>query len=151
MNSRDGEDGAALGTGVERVGDLGEGERQERHRGRPADAVGLRPVPAQPEAEGDQRERGEHRPLPGDRGRGTARLTRPSRGSRGGRFIMSGADGSSARARAGKTSVTMFSQRICKRPERQRPADQDGDEHGEDLGEVAGEQVVDELAGCWRR
>ena len=32
-----------------------------------------------------------------------------------------------------------------KRPERQRPADQDGDEYREDLGEVAREQVVDEL------
>ena len=43
-------------------------------------------------------------------------LTRGSFGSRGGSFMTPGAEGSSASARAGKTSVTMFSHRIWSGP-----------------------------------
>ena len=39
-------------------------------------------------------------------------VIRGPRGSRGGRFITSGAEGSSASASAGNTSVSMFSYRI---------------------------------------
>ena len=42
------------------------------------------------------------------------RLTRGRRGSRGGRFMMSGAEASNASAKAGKTFVIMFSHRMAR-------------------------------------
>ena len=55
-----------LGTRVEGVEDLGQGQRHERHRGRLAQAVALGPVPAHADAKGEESDPGEQQPLPDD-------------------------------------------------------------------------------------
>ena len=132
-----------LGTRVERVRDLGQGERHERDRDGVAEALALRPVPAHTDEERQEGDARQQQALPDDQADEAAGHERQAWVAR--RCLHDIRSRRFDRECHGREHVRDHVEpQDLQRPQWQRPAEHDRGKDGENLRKVAREQVVDE-------